>query len=732
MRSPTKNSPCLSKAILFLFSCLLSDGQAGIGVFNWKKAGCAAVWEQDGLRVTNSRGTICAFSDGINAVSNGSVFSNDVGGLHIVHTQGQTFTPLTIEIAEYSQVVRASPVSFFGTKANGKVVNFTITLDGICDGPGGQPDFQTVTFPAEFKDLIKLDVPSMAWSFDNFVFSTVIPYTPANPSLEAGFRQVQALTAAGSVLVIGPDFHYASDFRPPTSTQFLRTEDSTSFWTPGVSFDSATQNLYFISNQTIHRYRDHAVTDIITLQQVANAGYDVQWLFLPRGSGDQVYFAGGNTTGNDFYFIFKLDPKGGLAPIITPDTLLPGRTGPDLPYYFPDLMTVRDSNFAFNTSLRSNWQTDRVFASWNGGPLQEVLAVDNMGPLGRIPSIDGLEFDDNGKLMVQTGDSVLICDADGTIESEVPLVVYPIKRGKAVSGKVIREADGSTFLQTTDEIYRKYGDDYYRLIGVGDLIDGEPITSVRYLDKPLKSPLRIIVEVRLPSSPSTGRSVELLLGQKPSLKLPPEAWMFDALDLDENGVLSFEEWLQISTDSAVPGLFAWIDSDNSDEIDLAELVTATGSKMNRLLNQWMSRFELAADLDIDGDFHISREEIGLMWKPGTAAWAIDPYLIRAKAVFPMTPSQWLEIKKLPNASAYSAAKTMRSQRRAVAAQLDADENGRIDLEEFADLFPVSTKRSKIDKAWLAATGTIRGKTAPDDLSIEDFVEAPSLPKLPKI
>jgi Ca2+-binding EF-hand superfamily protein len=670
----------------------------------------------------------------MNTVSSGSASCNDIEGLHIVHTQGKTFTPLTIEIAEYSLGTSyATPVSFFGTKANGEQVNFTVTLDGVRDGPGGQPDFQKVTFPAEFTDLVQLDVPAKLWSCDNFVFSTIIPPPlPPDQKLAPDFRQGRTLytEVIEDVLLVGPDFHYASGYHEPASTKFLTTEIPFSFSTPGVSFDADSRDLYFVSNQTIRRYRDHVITDLITLQQVVNAGYDVQWLFSPCGSADQVYFAGANKTGSDFYMIFQLDPNEGVVPVVTPDTLLPGPAGADRPYYFPGWMTARETNFAFDTSLRGSWQTDRVFASWNGGPIQEVLAVGDTGPLGPIPAINGLEFDDDGNLMVQTGNAVLVCHPDGTIESEVPTVVYPVKTGKAVSGKVIREPDGSIFLQTVDEIYRKYGDDFYRVIGEGDLIDGEPIRFLRYLDKPLTSPLRIIVEVRLPSAP-TDRHVELLLNQEPSAKLTTEIWTIAALDLNADQYLSWEEWRELSVDPAMPGLFEWINADNSGELDYTELVSAMGSKQNRLLNRWMPRLALAAELDRDGDYRISREEIGLMWKPGTSAAMIDRYLLRTGAVLPMAPQQWLGFKA-PKISTYTAAKSMRAQRRAAAAELDADKNGRIDHEEFVDLFSPSTKRGKIDKAWRAATGTAKGETAPEDLSIEDFIEAPSLPKLPKI
>jgi hypothetical protein len=77
----------VSRHISFLAMTLLAftgGAVAGTGIFNWEiPQSCNAFWEQDGMMVTNARGTICPRYDGsLNAVSSGSTFANDVEGLN--------------------------------------------------------------------------------------------------------------------------------------------------------------------------------------------------------------------------------------------------------------------------------------------------------------------------------------------------------------------------------------------------------------------------------------------------------------------------------------------------------------------------------------------------------------------------------------------------------------------------------------------------------------------------
>lgn len=498
---------------------------AGTGIFNWEiPQSCSAVWEQDGMMVTNARGTICPTSgSGMNSLSSGSTFANDVEGLIFVMSGSKPFTPVTMDVGEYSLSTSIStPVTFIGTKAGGEQVSHSVILDGVRDGPGGEPDFQQVTFPATFQDLVRLEVPTRLWSCDNFAFSAIIPLPlPTDQKLEPAFQQGQTILvkpATDKIYMVGPDFHYAAGFYPPDRTQFMTETDSSNRLTPQMYLDPDSRYLYYVSSNVIRCYRDDEITDLVSLSQLP-AEYGVTALAKPRGSGDDLYFTGWNFQGSDSYVIFKL-VEGEAVPVVTPSTMLPGKSGAGLPYYFPDWLAVRDGNFAFDTSLVGSSDKTRVFASWQGGPLREVVAEGDLTPAGVVPSIDGLEFDDQGRLQVQIGNELLICEENGAIQSAVPTPIRPVNAGKQVYGKVLRETDGATFLETDQEIYRKHGSDFYRVIGQGDKINGDSIIYVRYLDRPMTAPLRIIVEVRLESAPYTDVHVELILPETPT-ELPP-------------------------------------------------------------------------------------------------------------------------------------------------------------------------------------------------------------------
>ncbi len=524
-----KASPRLLRAAMFFWLGLTAASPGGTGVFNCESVpGCNAFWEQDGLRVTNARGTICPDSDGINSVSSGSTYSNDVEGLKFVQAEGKTFTPLTIEVGEYSLSTSiATPVTFVGTKEGGAQVSFNVILDGVRDGPGGQPDFQAVTFPAEFQDLVRLEIPTRLWSFDNLVFSAVIPFPlPTDQKLGPAFREGATLhtkAAIDEIFMVGPDFHYAAGFYPPDRTQFMTGTDFSNRSTPQMSFDPVARDLYYASSSGIWRYREDVDTNLINLQQVVAAGYDVTSISRPHGSGGQVYFIGANHGGSDSYFIFKLEDDV-LVPVVTAQTLLPGTGGDAFPNNFPGSLAVRNGDFAFDTSLVGSTQKRRVFVRRGSGAFQQVLATGDSSPLGLIQSIDSLEFAADETLEIrineQYGGGLLLCHPNGTIEAPAPLSIQPVNAGKSVSGEAVRSPDGTVFFHSGDEIYRKHGNDYFRVIGEGDHISGQPVTYLRFLAGCAAAPRRIIVEVRLASTPSTDRHVELFLEETP-VELPP-------------------------------------------------------------------------------------------------------------------------------------------------------------------------------------------------------------------
>ena len=123
-------------------------------------------------------------------VANNSQSANDVAGLLVRHVNGKTFTPLTVDLGEYYPPTNTDEeIHFIGHKPGGGTVLTSFQLDLLADGAGGVDDFQAFTFPPEFADIVRLEVPNTRWRFDNLTFSTVVPpILPAGSRLGPGFR----------------------------------------------------------------------------------------------------------------------------------------------------------------------------------------------------------------------------------------------------------------------------------------------------------------------------------------------------------------------------------------------------------------------------------------------------------------------------------------------------------------------------------------------------------------
>lgn len=123
------------------------------------------------------------------SVSNGSPFLQLALGdsFELFEKSGLPFTPLSIDLAEYSTLVPApAEVLFHGFFSDGSAVSVNFGLDGIADGPGGEADFETFTFPADFSGIIRLETPTETLSIDHIVVE-VIPEPGAPLLILVGF-----------------------------------------------------------------------------------------------------------------------------------------------------------------------------------------------------------------------------------------------------------------------------------------------------------------------------------------------------------------------------------------------------------------------------------------------------------------------------------------------------------------------------------------------------------------
>lgn len=530
----SQSPPVINWLLAFI---ILTTGycRAALGSIDWESSGpganCAPSWTFDGLLVTNSRGTICVNSSPF--VTNNTQSADDVAGLVVRHVNGKTFTPLTIDLGEYYSTSNTDgDINFIGYKPGGALVSTGFQLDLIADGVGGVNDFQSFTFPPEFADIVRLEVPNTKWRFDNLTFSTVIPPDlPANQRLGPAFTSATELYSKSindNTLVIGSDYQFVSGFQQtaPTYTKFIAPE-GTAFLssTLGPYYDRSDKALYYKvpSSSSIKKYKAGSVSDAAALNDPMGIGISVTSISKPRASAGRLLFMGTNTQGGDSYYLFEKN-NGVTTALVSPQTLLPIGNSTSTPHYFPRDIIVRPDGYAFDTSLDSSPSDWRLYASFNGGPIRHVIGETDPIPMGeyyrRVEDIERFEYTPSGEIKVRAamndGDWWLYFNSAGYIRrEEVSITVAPENAGKQVTGERFNTVTGVAFLDTHGEIFHQHGGRYFRIIGVGDEINGQTITYLEYKATRETLPLRVIVEVRYDSSSFTARILELAVG-------PPE------------------------------------------------------------------------------------------------------------------------------------------------------------------------------------------------------------------
>ncbi|WP_035603379.1 hypothetical protein [Haloferula sp. BvORR071] len=538
----------------------------GLQDFGTEPSGCHWGWVRDGLLFTNASGAICV-SDGtgMNEVSNGTPTTNHLEGLTVVHEEGRTFTPLAVDLAEYSISVGApEPIVFMGEKPDGETVEFTVTLDGVRDGPGGAVDFQHFQFPAEFTDIVKLQVPTRLWSMDNFSFETLpsIPL-PVDQKLAPAYGTATyfgSRSDSGELLVAGPDYHFLASSGGGRRARYLAGGVPVAdFNAYNGTYHPADKILVHNTNddinpERIRSYNGMGFTDLVTLAQLK--------LFWPQAlalrsccwSGDRLVLTASGS-GNS-YAVFEMK-NGVLSELLNQGTQVVAPSG-SAPYWnSPALLTAEGSSYAFRATL-SGRSGAQVLASFNGGPVTRVMGVNDAFSAGPATAIERVEFDPQGRLEVLVkqaiGHTLLRYDANGLIDAELPGPVQPVNTALSVSGTPYRTRDGHVFLMAGGVLYRKHEGRYYRMLGFGDMFQGELLSSVEYLGARYSAPLRIFVEVRFQDAYSSPRMYQLQLDDAP-VELAPR--IGETLVRTDTGELYMplshltrgrEYWLQRSDD----------------------------------------------------------------------------------------------------------------------------------------------------------------------------------------
>lgn len=124
-----------------------------------------------GYRVTAPTNNWVSLSSGggIRATNGGSYLAVGTAGapITLTHADGLPFEIISLDLAEYSTVAIPSFVDFEGVKSDGSRVNLRFVPDGIIDGDGATNDFQTLSFPTGWSDIISLQILNGKVALDN-------------------------------------------------------------------------------------------------------------------------------------------------------------------------------------------------------------------------------------------------------------------------------------------------------------------------------------------------------------------------------------------------------------------------------------------------------------------------------------------------------------------------------------------------------------------------------------
>jgi hypothetical protein len=97
---------------------------------------------------------------------------------------GAPFALTSLDYAEWQGAGTARTITVTGNQVGGTTVSTTLTLDGIFDGPGGQPDFQTAAFGPQWANLVSVVLLGTGATFGNlnyFAMDNIVVNTAAVP-----------------------------------------------------------------------------------------------------------------------------------------------------------------------------------------------------------------------------------------------------------------------------------------------------------------------------------------------------------------------------------------------------------------------------------------------------------------------------------------------------------------------------------------------------------------------
>lgn len=329
-----------------------------------------------GYRVTAPANNWITLSSGggIRATNGGSyVAVGTIGApITVAHADGLPFEILSLDLAEYSTVAIPGYVDFEGIKSDGSRVNLRFVPDGIIDGDGPVNDFQTVNFPADWSDIIRLQMLHGKVALDNITvrgFSFDDFHVADSPNLLLEMLGVLESSPSNSTWGIlslkdgGVALRRQRNFDDP---EFLfrfdlanRTLQSRGVYSSTTGQNPDTLETAYLANGAL-LWKSGPVT--LELARIGEDG--VIGIRDPRPAGGKVLFINeaAENHGNPTVAIAAPD---GLESILTSTTLLPDG---GFAKSISGELTYTGSSLAIRSATTKS--TQRYIISFAGGPLR--------------------------------------------------------------------------------------------------------------------------------------------------------------------------------------------------------------------------------------------------------------------------------------------------------------------------------------------------------------------------
>jgi hypothetical protein len=289
----------------------------------------------------------------------------------LAQADGQEFSVISLDVAEYSRFAIPDQVVFRGVKNDGEELIHRFVPDKILDSTNSANDFETVIFPDTWTDLISFQFLSEIVRIDNVTLSglTLESHHPAHGQmvipellgvLEEGFsyNQFWVVGIQGSSVSINKQ-RYAYD--PIYFGVFdLQTGDYASITgnSSSTGRNLATGEVAYIRNNSLYVVGQEEPVKVATLGED-----NVSNIRLPRPGNGKALFVNEWFEGNESFAVFVAGPDG-VVTVLTSDTVLPnGKT----PHYFPSQAYFTGNSFAVDSSTGTN--DLRYLVSFGGGPV---------------------------------------------------------------------------------------------------------------------------------------------------------------------------------------------------------------------------------------------------------------------------------------------------------------------------------------------------------------------------